>query len=329
VGGRLGTALAKAGDVNGDGFEDLVAGMPDFDGATVDEGRALLFLGTPSGIPSTSAAWIFTSGVQGARFGASVSGAGDVNGDGFADVWIGAPGTWLGQIDRGSAWLFLGSATCLSTTPAGGGPRSDGGTGSRFGAAVAGVGDLNRDGYGDVLVGAPGFTGVPPSDQTGEGAVFAYLGTGSGLSPAPVWIREGGTIGARLGAAVAAAADVNGDGRADVLVGAPGAGGSGQAFLRLGSSSPPGVADPPATTLVSTQHGADFGASLASAGDRNGDGFADALCGAPLFDGTQRNGGRITLHLGNSLGLAAERPGAPRARPPTPGWVRRWQVPGT
>jgi len=88
-------------------------------------------------------------------------------------------------------------------------------TGAQFGGSVAGAGDVNGDGYADVLVGAPGldWSGV------GSGGAFLYLGSPNGLSPSWSWFTTGGQAGARAGASVAGAGDVNGDGYADIITG--------------------------------------------------------------------------------------------------------------
>ena len=86
----FGTSVSGAGDINRDGFADVLVGAPGYDNGEADEGRAFLYLGSPSGL-SSEPAWTAESNSAGARFGSSVSGAGDVNGDGFADAVIGAP----------------------------------------------------------------------------------------------------------------------------------------------------------------------------------------------------------------------------------------------
>src|SRR5206468_4227124 len=138
-------ALASAGDVNGDGLDDVIVGAPYYD----VQGRAFVYLGTASG-PAIQPAWV-VDGVQ-SRFGASVSSAGDVNGDGFDDVIVGEPGANVTTPGRpsGQASLFLGSPSGLATTPAWIGQA---GQFQRFGASVSSAGDVNGDGFDDVIVG--------------------------------------------------------------------------------------------------------------------------------------------------------------------------------
>jgi hypothetical protein len=121
-----------------------------------------VFLGSASGL-STSAAWTAESDQAGALFGNSVASAGDVNGDGYGDVIVGAFGFDNGQTDEGRAFLYFGSAMGLSTTPAWTAESDQ--ASAAFGVSVASAGDVNGDGYGDVIVGEPGFG----NGQTGEG----------------------------------------------------------------------------------------------------------------------------------------------------------------
>ncbi|HKY32579.1 MAG TPA: VCBS repeat-containing protein [Candidatus Polarisedimenticolia bacterium] len=196
-------SLASAGDVNGDGFSDLIAGAPEYSNGNPDGGDAYVYLGSPSGL-SASPVWTVGDERLTEEFGYSVAGAGDVNGDGYGDVLIGAP-----ELDSyGRAALYLGSATGLSTRPAWtsiGAQFND-----RHGGSVAGAGDVNGDGYGDVVVGAPRNPLVFSS-----GRVSGYLGSPMGLSGSAQWVAGGSEIGSL----VAAAGDVNGDGFDDILAG--------------------------------------------------------------------------------------------------------------
>jgi hypothetical protein len=162
-----------------------------------------------------------SGGEADAKFGASVAGAGDVNGDGFADVIVGAPGYDAGLADEGAAFLFLGSAAGITgSTAAQAHARLESDqAGAEMGASVAGAGDVNGDGYADVIVGAP----LYDSGQTDEGAAFLFLGSPTGVAngnPTTAAARiESDQPGAKLGV-VAGAKDVNGDGYADLIAGA-------------------------------------------------------------------------------------------------------------
>ncbi len=308
----LGSSVATAGDVNGDGFSDVIVGAPFFDNPESAEGAAFLYLGSASG-PSVSPDWTSESDQAGARSGSSVAPAGDVNGDGFGDVLVGASFFDNGETDEGRAFVYLGSAAGLSTTPVwvAEGDQDD----ARFGDALSTGGDVNGDGFGDLLVGASMFD----NRQTDEGRAFVYLGSGSGPSTSSAWDTEGDQSQAQYGVSVAPAGDVNGDGFSDVLVGASlfdnGQTDEGRAFVYLGSAAGPSIT--PAWTAEGDQDGAQFGRTVATAGDVNGDGFADILIAAPFFDNGENDEGRAFVFLGSSGGPAG-----------APGWTAEADQPG-
>ncbi len=190
---HLGSSVAGVGDVDGDGYADVIVGAPSFDNGEETEGAAFLFLGSSVGLqgsdPSTAAS-ILESNQARAAMGSSVSGAGDVNGDGFADVIVGAPGYDNGEMQEGAAFVFLGSASGLvGTNPAEAAALLESNqaensddvlqSGPQFGSSVAGAGDVNGDGYADVIVGAGGKNYEPDGFDKGEaneGAAFLFLG---------------------------------------------------------------------------------------------------------------------------------------------------------
>jgi len=237
------------------------------------------------------------------RFGASVAGAGDVNGDGYDDVLVGAYQYDNGEFDEGRAFLFYGSATGPSAAPDWSFESNQ--SGGWLGYSVASAGDVNGDGYADVIVGAPLYDNVGPDD----GSVFVFLGSATGLPAAPSWTVAGPQVGARFGSAVASAGDVNGDGVADVIVGAPLYDNGqnvdeGRAFVYLGSAG--GLATAPIWSAGSGLFSSGYGTSVASAGDVNGDGFGDIIVGAPLFDNAGfPDEGRVFLYFGSAGGPSA------------------------
>ena len=297
---RLGAAVAAAGDVNGDGFADVLVGAESYSNGEAGEGAAFLYLGSAAGLSAT-AAWTAEGGQPGAAFGHSLASAGDVDGDGFDDVVIGAPSFDNGQADEGRAFLYRGSATALSTSPAWTAESDQ--ASALFGDAVAGAGDVNGDGFADILIGADNYS----NGQANEGRAAVYLGSAAGAASAPVWIGESNQAAAAYGFAVAAAGDINGDGYADILIGAPGysngSSAEGRAFLYLGGA--PGPAITAAWTTESNQSGAAMGSALACAGDVNGDGFADIAIAASRSDGASVDGGRVSLYQGSAAGPAA------------------------
>jgi hypothetical protein len=297
AGAAFGTAVSGAGDVNGDGYADVVIGAPGFDNGSLDTGRAVLHLGGPTGL-SSAAAWVAAGDQAGARFGAAVGWAGDLNADGFADLVVGAPARDDGAADAGAAFVYYGS---------GSGPRpspvtllTGGQDGAAFGSAVAPAFDVDGDGFGDLLIGAPGFD----NDQMDEGRAYFFRGSGTGLATSPAWSAEGDQDEAALGASVAGVGDVDGDGYADLLVGAPYLDvvdfDGGYAALYLGS--PAGPSAVPDRTFYEAQPDARLGSSVGRAGDVNGDGFADLLIGAAGYDGYGLDAGEVFLFFGSAAG---------------------------
>ena len=210
---EFGASVASAGDVNGDGFDDVIVGAPDFDNGQTNEGRAFVYHGSASGLGAAAAATRESDQAE-ARFGFSVAGAGDVNGDGFGDVIVGAYLFDNGQTNEGRAFVYRGSAVGLAaTSPI---TSESNQSNAQLGFSVSSAGDVNGDGFGDVLVGAPFFD----NGQTDEGRVFLTLGQASGLAAAPDSTLEANQVNARLGFAVASAGDVDGDGNDDVIMGA-------------------------------------------------------------------------------------------------------------
>jgi hypothetical protein len=113
----MGRYLSSAGDVNGDGYSDVIVGVALYDNGETDEGAAFLYHGSATGISATPAI-ILEANQAGAGFGGGVSGAGDINADGYSDIIVGALYYDNGQTDEGAAFIYSGSATGISATPA-------------------------------------------------------------------------------------------------------------------------------------------------------------------------------------------------------------------
>jgi len=270
-------------DVNGDGFADTVVGAI----YVGQMGRAYLYLGGAAGLSTAPAVTLTGAGGSIAQFGSSTASAGDVNGDGYADVLVGARSA---RFESGQMYLYLGGAEGLSGTATAifNGPTPQG----HFGGSVASAGDVNGDGYADVIVGAADL-------DSSAGRALVHLGGADGLSATPDVVLTGpdGPFGL-FGVSVAGAGDVNGDRYADVIVGAWNVQ---RTYIYLGG--PGGLATTAAVSLAAPDAGVgDFGFWVAGAGDINGDGYADVLVGAGAIDNVR---GRAYLYLGGPAGIAA------------------------
>ncbi|HOX42377.1 MAG TPA: VCBS repeat-containing protein [Myxococcota bacterium] len=310
--GFFGISVASAGDVNGDGYSDLVVGASGQDDPGTDQGSAFVFYGSSAGIPTTPGATLDSPTAQpGGFFGASVSSAGDVNGDGYADVIVGASALDNPETDEGGAYLFHGSAAGLSSAPAAVLDNPADQAEAYFGLSVSSAGDVNGDGYADVLVGAKG----QADPESGEGSAFVYYGAAGGLSPSPdvALDNPADQAGGSFGASVSSAGDVNGDGYADVVVGAifqdhP-AIDEGGAYVFHGSAA--GLSSNPDAALDNPgdQAGGLFGMGVSSAGDVNGDGYSDLVVGASGQDNPETDEGGAYVFYGSPIGIPAT-PGA-------------------
>jgi hypothetical protein len=214
----LGRSVAGAGDVNGDGYDDVVMAAQGNDNFT---GRVYLYTGGPNGLGSNPI-WIATGESAGSSFGRSVGEAGDVNGDGYSDVVIGAPGY---NNSTGRVYIYAGGPGGLQASPM---LVLTGEQQEHFGWAVAGAGDFNGDGYDDVIVGADRFNKL-------TGRIYVYPGTPNGLSAKAVVTFIGEGPDNFFGHSVAGVGDINADGFDDFLVGAYGYDSSrGRVYLYLG-----------------------------------------------------------------------------------------------
>jgi hypothetical protein len=247
-GDQFGYTVRCAGDLNGDGIDDLVVGTPledlnipgDLSGP--DTGAVYVFYGSKEGLRAKTAkdAGHTIKGVgAGDWFGNAVAAAGDVNKDGIGDLLVGAyrnaPGNPETYRNAGSAYLFYGSKTGLGAERAGKPDSHLKGVArwNNFAIAVSGAGDVNGDGYADVIVGADD-VGTPGKIK--HGAAYIFHGSRAGFGTLIDTLINGDSAGDHLGTSVAGAGDVDKDGFADVIVGAPGYAKSGGAFVFFGSA---------------------------------------------------------------------------------------------
>lgn len=272
-------------DFDGDGRGDVVAGA-----RFADTGAGSFYTFLADGLGGFQPPILLSrpaceNGQLGTNLGASMASAGDVDGDGYPELIVGAP-------------AGLGGALVYAGGPAG--PRSPpvqlgrpAGGPARFGVSVAGIGDIDADGFGDVALGTDDVLGGVATK------VYVYKGSVSGLSSSPFQTLTGPSFDdSRFGASLAGA-DFNGDGYADLAVGARNASGlkTGRVYVYHGATG--GLLSAPTTTLVAPEVGGDYGSAIA-AGDLNGDGFADLVVGAPGENGGL---GRVYVYLGNPFNM--------------------------
>ncbi|MFN7146698.1 MAG: VCBS repeat-containing protein, partial [Myxococcota bacterium] len=284
-------------DVNGDGYDELVVGDWHYTGGHTYEGRVLLFAGSASGLP-TSGTTIVEGNQTNAYLGYSVAGAGDVNGDGYNDLVVGAYGYDHGSTDEGEAWVFLGSATGLATTATWSydGDQST----AYFGVRVMGVGDLNGDGFDDIAASATYYD----NGQTNEGQVFVFHGSATGPATEASWTYDSDISSGYLGSGFARDYDANGDGYADLAVGwssyTSGHTNEGGAIVFHGSAS--GLGATPSWQWQSNYTNARAGGDIANAGDADGDGDDELILGG---SGYATGGGAVWIFEGGASGLGA------------------------
>ncbi|MCP4069697.1 MAG: hypothetical protein GY741_15605, partial [Phycisphaeraceae bacterium] len=305
---RGGFSLAGGGDVNGDGYSDVLVSAPWYDLGQSDEGVIWLFMGGALGL-SYSPIWFAEGNQIEAHFGFAVDFAGDVNGDGLDDIIVGAPWYDTGQSNEGAAFLWLSDSGGI---PYGNPANADWARlgdqmGAMFGLSACGAGDVNGDGYCDIAVGAPYYD----NGHTDEGAVYAFHGSASGPSLEHDWFHDTGSPDSGYGMRLDGAGDVNGDGYSDLIVGASHYDHyleeEGLAAIYIGSAE--GLqTGAPWWYGESNQEGAQFGLSVSTAGDVNGDGYSDWIVGAPYYTYSETDQGAAFIWFG---GPTAPSPGTP------------------
>jgi hypothetical protein len=337
-GNLLGFSVSGAGDINGDGIDDLIIGAP---GSRVDAneyiGISYVVFGRNAAVdpfPET-VRLSRLGGLEGFALhgeaasdlsGISVSNAGDMNGDGIDDLVVGARSADPNGSRSGRSYVIFGSDNDLphplelSTINGLNGFMLDGESGNdQSGFSVSAAGDINGDGIDDLIVGAP--LAAPNGD--GSGRSYVVFGSDSGL-PNPLDLSsingpngltlDGEAANDRSGISVSNAGDINGDGIEDLVVGAhyagPNSSGSGRSYVVFGSSSVlPYRIDLSDINglngfMLEGETAADqSGRSVGNAGDVNGDGIDDLIIGAFTADPNGSASGRTYVVFGSDSGL--------------------------
>ncbi len=304
-------SVVDFGDLNGDGYDDLAVGAPGTRNPPDMRwgGRIYVYHGSPGGL-SASPNWTAELGDYDLSRGGKSLAFGDFDGDGYADLAVGAIWYENGQADEGAVFVWHGSPSGLGAngTPGNADWFAESNQNNAHLGTYLAAGDVDADGYDELAASAPGYDFY----GTDDGRVFLWHGSASGLgangTPANAdWAAGDDSAGASAfgGANAITFGDFNGDSFDDIAIGSYtldrvyvwlGSGAS------LGGNGTPGNAD---QTLNETQSGTRYGYAL-QAGDTNADGYADLAIGAPYYDDAgYADRGRIWMRHGAASGLGA------------------------
>ena len=304
-GGYFGRGLAAGGDLNGDGFSDVVVGAPLQDVTAADEGKVFVYYGSAAGLPSApSSVLAHPAPEEGAYFGIALALLADADGNGCDELATGASKQDGVASDQGSVYIYYGAGTGPTAPPgltlSNPASQSDG----HFGFALASAGDVNGDGYGDLLVGAHD----QDSGAEDEGNVFVYYGSSVGLpaQPSDTLDNPENLAFSRFGIALDTTGDSDGDGFSDFVAGTYY---QGKVFLYRGGASGVDAGSPKMLDNPSAQVDNRFGNAVCGAGDLNGDGFSDLAVGAVFQNTGARDEGNVYVYYGSASGIPST-PGA-------------------
>jgi MYXO-CTERM domain-containing protein len=270
-GSYWGGQVASPGDINADGYDDLVVA------ATIGS-YITIHLGGPGG---WSAPGVEIDGPVGSYFGQAFA-TGDFGGDGYDDVVVGSPA----QYTLGAAYLFEGGPAGFDTDS--NATLVGDSVGDGFGSILGSLGDVNGDGYDDLAT-------------SSAGSVRIYQGGPPGAFALPVITLADPVAGGAFGQVVAGAGDIDGDGFDDLLVSDPSedtsAVDAGAVYVYRGSAA--GISANPSFTLLGVAAGDAFGQGANGIGDTNADGYGDIAIGAYLAEG---DNGETSIFMGSAAG---------------------------
>ncbi|KAA3607841.1 MAG: hypothetical protein DWQ01_12195 [Planctomycetota bacterium] len=280
-GDQFGTSVACPGDVDLDGVPDFLVGAPFHDAGGINAGMARLISGASGELIVT-----FYGDFADDNFGRRVRGAGDVDNDGVPDLVIGAE---QGGNQNGGYVVAYSGADGTRIVTLHGASSND-----HFGFAVDSVGDVNQDGFAELLVGAFG------ADDNGSNSGIARVYSGAnGNILYGFWGLDAGD---QMGRAVAGIGDLDGDGVGDFLLGVPFAGATDAGQVQVHS----GATGNFLYRLDGQESGEMFGSELTGLGDLDNDGFEDFAVGAPKSSLQGIDSGRVAVYSGFAGALLFE-----------------------
>ena len=282
------SGISAAGDFNGDGHPDIAIGAFLADGTAKDAGRVAIYWG---GAGLDTIPDLVLQGTHAAQYFGYTLSAGDVNGDGIADLIVGAPYDRKSGPLTGRAWVYFGGPHMDAVPDL---EVSPGTAGTAYATCVSYLGDVNGDGYGDFTVAA----NANPGGGRERGAAYVYFG-GPHLDDRADLMLFGKVDYSSFGTVRRPCGDVNGDGYADIAVASERGDGleprAGTVFIYYGG---PDLDDKPDVVLPGEHRGDGFGVWVDGSRDVDGDGMADVLVGAPWNDGNGDESGRAYVFLG-------------------------------